>query len=90
LLLGAILAPLLAFVTASTSAAQASKASGTLEGTISDATGGRIPGVKVSLRQTETNQTRAVTTDDQGFFRATDLTVSTYEVRAEHAGFAAY
>ena len=41
-------------------AAQTLKTSGTLEGTISDSTGGRIPGVKVSLRQAETNQIRTI------------------------------
>jgi len=69
---------LLGLIGVLTSAAQTLKSSGTLEGTISDSTGGRIPGVKVSLRQVETNQTRTVSTDDQGFFRATDLVVGTY------------
>jgi hypothetical protein len=81
---------LLALVGVATAVAQTLKTSGTLEGTISDATAGRIPGVKVSLRQIETNQTRTVTADDQGFFRATDLPVGTYEVRIENPGFAPY
>jgi hypothetical protein len=72
---------LLALVGVATAAAQTLKTSGTLEGTITDATRGRIPGVKVSLRQIETSQTRTVYTDDQGFFRATELLVGTYEVR---------
>jgi outer membrane receptor for ferrienterochelin and colicin len=42
------------------------------------------------LRNTLTNQSRAVTTDDQGFFRAEALAVGTYEVRVEHPGFAPY
>jgi hypothetical protein len=81
---------LLALVGVAMSAAQTLKTSGTLEGTISDASGGRIPGIKVSLRETETNQTRTVTADDQGFFRATNLPVGTYEVRIESPGFAPY
>jgi hypothetical protein len=81
---------LLALVGVVTAAAQTLKTSGTLEGTISDSTGGRIPGVKVNLRQVDTNQTRAVYTDDQGFFRSTDLPVGTYEVRIENPGFAPY
>ena len=81
---------LLASVGLATAAAQTLKTSGTLEGTISDTSGGRIPGVKVTLRQIETNQTRTVNTDDQGFFRATDLLVSTYEVRIEDPRFAPY
>jgi outer membrane receptor for ferrienterochelin and colicin len=81
---------LLALVGVARVEAQILKTSGTLEGTISDATGARIPGVKVSLRQIETNQTRTVYADDQGFFRATDLPVGTYEVRIEDPGFAPY
>jgi Carboxypeptidase regulatory-like domain/TonB dependent receptor/TonB-dependent Receptor Plug Domain len=81
---------LLALMGVATSTAQTLKTSGTLEGTISDASGGRIPGVKVSLRQIDTNQTRTVIADDQGFFRATDLPVGTYEVRIENPGFAPY
>ncbi len=72
------------------SMAQTVKTGGTLEGTISDATGGRIPGVIVGLREIERNQTRTVNSDDQGFFRATDLVVGTYEVRIVGAGFAPY
>jgi hypothetical protein len=81
---------LLALLGVATAAAQTLKTSATLEGTISDSTGGRIPGVKVSLRQTQTNQIRTVYTDDQGFFRSTDLPVGTYEVRIETPGFAPY
>src|SRR6202162_5532460 len=81
---------LLALVGAGTASAQTLKTSGTLEGTISDSTVGRIPGVNVSLRQIETSQTRTVYTDDQGFFRSTDLPVGTYEVRIENPGFAPY
>ena len=73
-----------------TSAAQNSRTSGTLEGTISDTSGGLIPGVKVVLRQIETNQARTVDTDDQGFFRAADLLVGTYEVSIEDSRFAPY
>ncbi len=90
LLLAAVIVPLLSLMTPAAPAAQTLKASGTLEGTVSDTTGGRMPGVEMNLRQTETNQIRTVTSDDEGFFRATNLPVGTYEVRAEHAGFAFY
>ena len=86
----AFLLLLLALIGVATSTAQTSTTSGSLEGTISDTSGGRIPGVKVILRQIETNQTRTVNTDDQGFFRATDLLVSTYEVRVGDSRFAPY
>src|ERR1700688_4932965 len=81
---------LLVLVGVATSAAQTSKTSGALEGTVSDASGGVTPGIKVVLRQIETNQTRTVYADDQGFFRAPDLLVGTYEVRIEDSRFAPY
>jgi outer membrane receptor for ferrienterochelin and colicin len=81
---------LLALVGAASCAAQTLKTSGTLEGTISDTSAKRIAGVKVTFRQTETNQTRTVIADEQGFFRASDLPVGTYEVRIEQPGFVPY
>jgi outer membrane receptor for ferrienterochelin and colicin len=81
---------LLVLVGVAMSAAQSSKTGGALEGTISDASGGVIPGIKVVLRETGTNQTRMVYADDQGFFRAPDLLVGTYEVRIEDSRFAPY
>jgi hypothetical protein len=68
-----LLVLLLILAGAVASAGQTLKTGGTLEGTISDATGARISGVIVGLRPIETNQTRTVNSDDQGFFRATDL-----------------
>jgi hypothetical protein len=49
-----------------------------------------IPGAKITLRNTLTNQFRTATTDDRGFFRADRLAVGTYEVRLEQPGFAPY
>jgi Carboxypeptidase regulatory-like domain/TonB dependent receptor-like, beta-barrel/TonB-dependent Receptor Plug Domain len=81
---------LLISVRASGAGAQASKVGATLDGTVSDSSSAVIPGASVTLRNTLTNQFRAVTTDDQGFFRAEALAVGTYEVRVEHPGFAPY
>src|SRR6266852_4482153 len=81
---------LLILVRAAGAGAQASKVGATLDGTVSDSSSAVIPGASVTLRNTLTNQSRAVTTDDQGFFRAEALAVGTYEVRVEHPGFAPY
>jgi carboxypeptidase family protein/TonB-dependent receptor-like protein len=75
---------------ASYARAQASKVGASLEGTVSDSSSAVIPGTKITLRNTLTNQSRNVMTDDQGFFRADQLTVGTYEVRLEHPGFTPY
>ena len=64
-------------------AAQASRVAATLEGIVRDTSGAVIPNSKVTLRNPLTNQSRTVTTDEQGFFRAEQLAIGTYEVRVE-------
>src|SRR5712672_971399 len=71
-------------------AAQASRVGATLEGTVSDTSGAVMPDSKVTLHNPLTNQSRTVTTNEQGFFRAEQLSVGTYEVRVEQTGFAPY
>jgi hypothetical protein len=70
--------------------AQTSKTRASLEGTVTDVSGALIPQAMITLRNTSTNQFRALTTDDRGFFRANELPVGTYEVRLKHPGFAPY
>src|SRR5712672_3713285 len=71
-------------------AAQASRVGATLEGIVRDTSGAVIPNSKITLHNPLTNQSRTVTTDEQGFFRAEQLAVGTYEVRVEETGFAPY
>src|SRR5258706_10008776 len=73
-----------------TAAAQASRVGATLEGIVSDTSGAVIPNSKVTLHNPLTNQSRNVTTDEQGFFRAEQLVVGIYEVRVDQTGFAPY
>jgi outer membrane receptor protein involved in Fe transport len=75
---------------AASAAAQASRVGATLEGVVSDTSGAVIPNSKVTLHNPLTNQSRTVTTDERGFFRAEQLAVGTYEVRVERTGFAPY
>jgi outer membrane receptor for ferrienterochelin and colicin len=70
--------------------AQTSRIGASLRGTVTDSSGAVIPNAKVTLRNTLTNQIRIVATAEQGFFRAEQLAVGTYEVSAEQTGFAAY
>jgi len=83
-----VIVALFLFVAAATS--QTSRVGATLEGIATDATGARIPGVEVRLRETETHQTRSVFADPEGFFRFSELPVGIYEVLVEHPGFASY
>src|SRR5690242_8395236 len=72
---------------AATSLAQTFRVGATLEGKVADTTRAPVPGAKVQLRSTDTNQLRALETDERGSFSATELPVGTYEVRVEHPGF---
>jgi hypothetical protein len=57
---------------------------------VRDSSGAAIPHSRVTVRNTFTSQSRIVTSDEQGFFRAEQLAVGTYEVRVEQTGFAPY
>jgi len=70
--------------------AQTSRIGAALQGTVTDSSGAVIPNSKVNLRNVLTNQTRNVEANQQGFFRAEQLAVGTYEVRVEQPGFALY
>src|SRR5712672_2069958 len=81
----------LCFLVCVTSAsAQTSRIGATIQGTVTDNSGGVIPNSNIRLRNTSTNQSRNVETNEQGFFRAGQLSVGIYEVRVEQTGFAPY
>lgn len=60
-----------------------------IEGTVTDSSGGAIPGVAVQIRNLETGAERRLATGDDGRFSAAALPVGQYEVRAEKSGFRA-
>lgn len=70
--------------------AQDSATTGTLLGTIRDAAGASIPGAAIALRNLTTNQTRNITSEADGSYRANALAVGDYEVKAQASGFAPY
>jgi hypothetical protein len=70
--------------------AQDSATTGTLLGTVRDAAGASIPGAAIALRNLTTNQTRNITSEADGSYRANALAVSDYEVKAQASGFAPY
>ncbi|HLW44373.1 MAG TPA: TonB-dependent receptor, partial [Candidatus Acidoferrales bacterium] len=81
---------LLFFALATAAIAQTSRVGGTIEGNVNDASGGSVAEALVSIREQSTNRARIVHADSRGFFRATDLPVGIYDVRAESVGFAPY
>ena len=60
---------------------------GTILGTVKDASGGVVPQAKVTLVNTDTNDTRTATTGDDGAFRFPALVTGHYSVRVEKEGF---
>ena len=60
---------------------------GTMNGTVTDKSGGALPGVTVTIRNAETGLERVLVTDKAGFFNAAYLPIGRYNVVAELAGF---
>ena len=60
---------------------------GTILGTVTDTTGGLLPGATVTLTHTETGRTRVVVADTSGEFTAPSLPTGTYTLVAELQGF---
>jgi hypothetical protein len=65
----------------------AQKFTGDIRGTVADPTGAVIAGATVTAINTQTGLSRTATTDAQGEFAFTDLTVGTYEVHAQQGDF---
>src|ERR1019366_4818375 len=64
-----------------------SGATGSIEGVVTDATGGVLPGVTVTIRNMDTNVTRETVTESNGRYRAGALQPGRYEVSAALSGF---
>ena len=62
----------------------------TLSGRVSDATGGVLPGVAVTVVNAGTNQSRTVTSSADGVFGFAGLTPGKYALSAELQGFATF
>jgi hypothetical protein len=79
---------LLALLVASAPAfAQSQAINGTIEGTVVDTSGAVLPGVNVTITNTDTGATRSVVTNESGVYRAPLLSLGTYRVTAELSGF---
>jgi hypothetical protein len=58
-----------------------------IQGTVSDSSGGAVPGVAIRIKNLETGAQRSLVTDEAGRFDAASLPVGLYEVWAEKTGF---
>ncbi len=60
---------------------------GTVLGTVSDASGGLVPDAMVQIRNTGTGATQTVTSDAVGRYRVVDLPVGQYDLQSSKSGF---
>jgi len=58
-----------------------------IQGTVSDSSGGAVPGVAIRIKNLETGAERNLVTEEAGRYDAASLPVGYYEVRAEKTGF---
>src|SRR5262249_11912117 len=65
----------------------AQRTTGDISGSITDGTGGVLPGTTVTAVCTATNQSRNTTSDAQGAYSIPELPICLYRVTAEIAGF---
>jgi Carboxypeptidase regulatory-like domain/TonB dependent receptor len=68
-------------------AAQSQAINGSIEGTVRDNSGAILPGVTVTVTNTDTGAERVVVTNEEGVYRAPLLPLGTYQVKAELQGF---
>src|SRR6266566_7669209 len=61
---------------------------GQIQGTVTDAQGAVLPGVSMTLRNTETGAVRTTVTEGDGQYRFAGLQPGTYALKAELQGFA--
>lgn len=70
--------------------ASAQQITANLSGTAVDASGAVVPGVLVTVTQTETGFTRSTTTNSQGEYSLVELPLGPYKLQAEAKGFQKY
>jgi hypothetical protein len=63
---------------------------GTLTGVVSDPSGGVVPNVKITLRDSTSGSTRDTTTNGAGYYTFASVPVGTYELTAEAPNFRVY
>ncbi len=78
------------FLLASHARLAAQEATGNIRGTVTDASGARVPRARVSAVQTETEFSRSTTSDEQGDYLLVLLPVGHYRLEVEAAGFRKY
>ena len=78
---------LLGLLSVSVSKLDAQATTGTILGTITDASGAAVPDATVQAKNLGTGVTQSITSDTQGRYRAPDLGIGEYELSASKTGF---
>ena len=86
-LLRAVALPLILAITLSPATAAAQAVTGTILGTVRDATGAVVPGAIVTLHETATGLSRTAATNDHGDYASPLLATGVYTIRLQAAGF---
>jgi hypothetical protein len=73
-----------------TPATAAAQGTATIRGTVTDASGGVLPGATVTITNANTKDLRTAVTDDRGGYTFASLFNGNYEVKVELEGFKAY
>jgi hypothetical protein len=85
-MLRVILSGVLALTLSAPVFAQSQAANGAIEGTISDTSGGVLPGVTVTVFHVETGTERTLVSNEKGLYRALLLPLGSFRVTAELQG----
>jgi Carboxypeptidase regulatory-like domain/TonB dependent receptor/TonB-dependent Receptor Plug Domain len=85
--LGAIAFLLSALLFINCPGTQAQTFRGTLLGTVTDTSGGAVPGANVVVKNIDTGLTRTLVTSDDGSYSAPELPLGHYSITVEKAGF---
>ena len=83
-----VLGLMLIFLAPTRASAQTSL--GSVNGLIKDSSGAVVPGATVTLRNSETNQTRNTVSTETGLYSIPSLPAGNYSLVVEHAGFQKY
>jgi Carboxypeptidase regulatory-like domain len=81
------IAALFVLGTALPALAQSQAINGSIEGTVTDSSGAALPGVTITITNTDTGAQRVVVSGGEGTYRAPLLSLGSYDVTAELAGF---
>jgi hypothetical protein len=68
-------------------ASSAQVITGTVSGTVKDASGAVLPGVTIQVQNTDTGVARMLISDERGYYTASNLSPGNYEVSASLEGF---